>query len=88
MIYILDIYVKVVIAVFGFIAPAVTLLMPIFSVKIATLRRRINEEQIVAENIRNSLQSEYDSILSVKNPKSALEKDLKTHNRKTYANFN
>jgi len=73
--YILDIYVRLIIAVFGFIAPAVTLLMPILSGKISEFRRLIEEEQEVSKQISNSLIEEYKSSLSSV-PDSALKEEL------------
>lgn len=80
--YIVDIYVKIVIAVFGFIAPSVTLLMPIFSSKISDTKKRIVEQKEVTNTIKNQLRNEYTkSIEALKDNtlKNELEKTIDTY---------
>jgi hypothetical protein len=60
---IVDLYAKTVIAVLGFIAPTVTLLLPILGSKISDIRSGILDRESLSVNISEDIKSQYQGAL-------------------------
>ena len=63
MVTIVDLYAKAVIAVLGFIAPTVTLLLPILGGKISVIRAGIVDRERVSQQIRNGIKAQYQGAI-------------------------
>jgi len=76
LVHIVDLYAKTVIAVLGFIAPTVTLLLPILGGKISVIRAGIIDKERVTEQIRNGIKDQYKASLD-QMPEGPLKKQFK-----------
>lgn len=63
MVALVDIYIRLIIAVLGFIAPTVTLLLPVLGARIGELKKVLIEQEGVLENIKSELRKEYSAAL-------------------------
>ena len=78
MILLVDVYTKLIIAVLGFIAPTVTLLLPLLGRRIEILKRQLVIQEMQMQIIQQNAQSQYEQQFS-----SITDEGLKTQLQKT-----